>query len=125
VTKLNQGSFRERNLERLSPTSVRARTRLTWYCDSLKLMNAALLQHEQARYQPIHRRGDNHHVRIGRGLHSRGDVGSIAENFRLATATFAGFAQRGDGSDASKLSELERDLARAGLKSTEAVQRAS
>src|SRR5882672_7733962 len=32
------------------------------------------------------------------------------------------FAQRGDGSDASKLSELERDLARAGLKSIEAVQ---
>src|SRR6202035_1757660 len=32
------------------------------------------------------------------------------------------FAQRGDGSNASKLSELERDLVRAGLKSTEAVQ---
>jgi len=34
VTKLNQGSFRERNLERLSPTSVQARTRLTWYCST-------------------------------------------------------------------------------------------
>jgi predicted ATPase/class 3 adenylate cyclase len=42
--------------------------------------------------------------------------------YPIADMLQQGFAQRGDGSDASKLGELERDLARAGLKSTEAVQ---
>jgi len=42
--------------------------------------------------------------------------------YPIADMLQQGFAQRGDGSDASKLSELERDLVRAGLKSTEAVQ---
>ena len=51
--------------------------------DSLKLMSAALLYHEQTRNQPINGRSDNHRIRIGRRLHSRSDVGSIAEDFRL------------------------------------------
>ena len=41
--------------------------------------------------------------------------------YPIADMLQQGFAQRGDGSDASKLSELERDLERAGLKPAEAV----
>src|SRR5271167_1528841 len=57
--------------------------------DSLNLMSAALLYHEQARNQPVNGRSDNHCIRIGRRLYSRSDVGSIAEDFRVATATLA------------------------------------
>ena len=41
--------------------------------------------------------------------------------YPIADMLQQGFAQRGDGSDAGKLSELERDVERAGLKPTEAV----
>jgi predicted ATPase/class 3 adenylate cyclase len=41
--------------------------------------------------------------------------------YPIADMLQQGFAQRGDGSDASKLSELERDVERAGLNPTEAV----
>jgi predicted ATPase/class 3 adenylate cyclase len=41
--------------------------------------------------------------------------------YPIADMLQQGFAQRGDGSDAAKLSELERDLERAGLKPAEAV----
>ena len=41
--------------------------------------------------------------------------------YPIADMLQQGFAQRGDGSDAGKLSELERDLERAGLKPAEAV----
>src|SRR6266851_3167403 len=52
-------------------------------------MSAALLYHEQARNQPVNGRSDDHRVRIGRRLHSRSDVGRIAEYFRLAAAALA------------------------------------
>ncbi|HYR80649.1 MAG TPA: AAA family ATPase, partial [Candidatus Dormibacteraeota bacterium] len=41
--------------------------------------------------------------------------------YPIADMLQQGFAQRGDGTDAGKLRELERDLARAGLKPAEAV----
>jgi class 3 adenylate cyclase len=41
--------------------------------------------------------------------------------YPIADMLQQGFAQRGDGSDAGKLNELERDLKRAGLKPAEAV----
>jgi predicted ATPase/class 3 adenylate cyclase len=41
--------------------------------------------------------------------------------YPIADMLQQGFAQRGDGSDAARLSELERDVERAGLKPTEAV----
>ena len=41
--------------------------------------------------------------------------------YPIADMLQQGFAQRGDGSDAAKLSELEKDLERAGLKPAEAV----
>ena len=41
--------------------------------------------------------------------------------YPIADMLQQGFAQRGDGSDAGKLSELEQDLARAGLKTADAV----
>ncbi len=41
--------------------------------------------------------------------------------YPIADMLQQGFAQRGDGSDAAKLSELERDLERAGLKPAETV----
>jgi class 3 adenylate cyclase/predicted ATPase len=41
--------------------------------------------------------------------------------YPIADMLQQGFAQRGDGSDPAKLSELERDLVRAGLKLAEAV----
>ena len=41
--------------------------------------------------------------------------------YPIADMLQQGFAQRGDGSDAARLSELERDLERAGMKAAEAV----
>ncbi len=49
-------------------------------CDSFELMSAAFLDHEYAGDQSMCFLGDQDSARIGSGLHTRSEVGRVAEN---------------------------------------------
>ena len=57
--------------------------------DALELMRTAILDHEKARHQLLHRGGNHHRVGVGSRLHPRSDVGRIAEHIRPFTTALA------------------------------------
>jgi hypothetical protein len=78
--------------------------------DALEPLRAAILDHEQARYEVVD--GGGHDDRVGRrnALHARGDVGGVAEHIDLRAA--APGDDHGAGMDADAGRERDVVLAR-------------